>query len=792
MVNTTPQVVVAAVEGYAIAGGFGLLCVSDVAICTEDAGFAMSETAIGIVPAQIAPFVAARIGVPQTRHLALTAARFKGPEALRLGIAHHLVKDSAALDAKLEEVLKQIDRCAPFANAATKAVVMKVGTEPLSSVLDFAADKFAEARRSPRPPRACAPSPRNGRRNGPWSDGASPRSWSPIAARSPGGSCARRKAMGYRTVAVYSDADKDAPHVAFADEAVRIGPPPVGESYLSIDRILEAAHKSGADAVHPGYGFLSENEAFAAACDKAGLVFIGPPPAAIAAMGNKAAAKRRMIDAGVPCVPGYQGADQSDANLEKEARKIGLPVMVKAAAGGGGRGMRLVEHDGDLLEAIRTARTEAESAFGSGELILEKAVIDARHVEIQVFADNHGNVIHLGERDCSVQRRHQKVIEEAPSPAVDADLRARMGAAAVAAAQGDRLSRRRHGRVPAGRRRRLLLPRDEHPPAGRASGDRGDHRPRPRRVAAPRRARREPAAHPGAGAAHRPCHRGPALCRGRLCRLPAADRPHRRLAAGDRARRAHRPRHEGRARDLALLRSDDRQGDRPWRHARGSAPRLVKALRDTVVLGPTTNRHFLIRLLEHPEFAAGKATTAFLGKHAFPAPEVSDAHWTLAAVLLWQPSAARYPATCAAGATPIPSRRRSASRSATANARCTSSADGVAEHAPFTDRRQRHRRRSRRLHRALHDRTYMPPASAAAGSDGKLRAPMDGRIVAIKVAAGDKVVRGQTLVVLEAMKIQHQLKAALDAEVESVAVQEGQQVSNRTVLVTMAADAAAR
>ncbi|MEA2816459.1 MAG: geranyl-CoA carboxylase alpha subunit, partial [Rhodospirillaceae bacterium] len=243
------------------------------------------------------------------------------------------------------------------------------------------------------------------------------------------------RAMGYRTVAVYSDADKDAPHVSFADEAVRIGPPPVGESYLSIDRILEAAHKSGADAIHPGYGFLSENESFATACENAGLVFIGPPPAAIAAMGNKAAAKRRMIDAGVPCVPGYQGSDQSDGNLAKEARKIGLPVMVKAAAGGGGRGMRLVERDADLLEAIRTARAEAESAFGSGELILEKAVVDARHVEIQVFADAHGNVIHLGERDCSVQRRHQKVIEEAPSPAVTADLRNRMGAAAVAAAR---------------------------------------------------------------------------------------------------------------------------------------------------------------------------------------------------------------------------------------------------------------------------------------------------------------------------------------------------------------------
>ena len=334
------------------------------------------------------------------------------------------------------------------------------------------------------------------------------------------------KAMGYRTVAVYSDADKDAPHVAFADEAVRIGPPPVGESYLSIDRILEAAHKSRRRRDASRLRLPVRERGLRAACEKAGLVFIGPPPAAIAAMGNKAAAKRRMIDAGVPCVPGYQGADQSDANLEKEARKIGLPVMVKAAAGGGGRGMRLVEHDGDLLEAIRTARTEAESAFGSGELILEKAVVDARHVEIQVFADAHGNVIHLGERDCSVQRRHQKVIEEAPSPAVNADLRDRMGAAAVAAAKDHRLSRRRHGRVPARRRRRLLLPGDEHPPAGRASGDRGDHRPRPRRMAAPRRARREPAAHPGAGAVSRamPSRSGsmPRTPMPASCRRPAA------------------------------------------------------------------------------------------------------------------------------------------------------------------------------------------------------------------------------------------------------------------------------
>jgi len=240
------------------------------------------------------------------------------------------------------------------------------------------------------------------------------------------------RALGFFTVAVYSEADAGAPHTLQADRAICIGPAEAKQSYLSIEAILNAARATGAQsrglAVHPGYGFLSENEAFAQACADAGLVFIGPPASAIAAMGNKAAAKRRMIEAKVPCVPGYQGpstdSGQSDAVLLHEAEKIGLPVMVKAAAGGGGRGMRLVRQHAELLPAIQSARSEAENAFGSPELILEKAVVDGRHVEIQVFADTHGNVIHLSERDCSVQRRHQKVIEEAPSPAVNADLRA--------------------------------------------------------------------------------------------------------------------------------------------------------------------------------------------------------------------------------------------------------------------------------------------------------------------------------------------------------------------------------
>lgn len=243
------------------------------------------------------------------------------------------------------------------------------------------------------------------------------------------------KKLGYRTIAVYSDADASAPHVALADESVRIGPGPVGESYLVPELILKAAKDSGAESIHPGYGFLSENAAFAEAVENAGLVFIGPTQEAIEVMGNKAESKRRMIAAKVPCVPGYEGHDQSDKTLVKEGAKIDLPLMVKAAAGGGGRGMRLVENQKDLANSIKLARAEAEGAFGSGELILEKAIIKPRHVEIQVFADTLGNTIHLGERDCSVQRRHQKVVEEAPCPIMTSDLRASMGVAAINAAK---------------------------------------------------------------------------------------------------------------------------------------------------------------------------------------------------------------------------------------------------------------------------------------------------------------------------------------------------------------------
>ncbi len=240
---------------------------------------------------------------------------------------------------------------------------------------------------------------------------------------------------GLRAIAVYSDADVDAPHVHLADHAMPIGEPPAAASYLSVSRIIDAARASGADAVHPGYGFLSERPELAEACQRSGLVFIGPPAAAIRRMGSKVEARRLMDAAGVPCVPGVRVDSQDGAAFSEAANGLGYPVLVKASAGGGGKGMRRVDEPGDLAEAVDAARREAISAFGDGTLLLEHYLERARHIEVQVAADAHGACIHVGERECSLQRRHQKVVEEAPSPVVDEGFRTRMGEAAVAAAR---------------------------------------------------------------------------------------------------------------------------------------------------------------------------------------------------------------------------------------------------------------------------------------------------------------------------------------------------------------------
>ncbi|HFQ15364.1 MAG TPA: acetyl/propionyl/methylcrotonyl-CoA carboxylase subunit alpha [Rhodobacteraceae bacterium] len=241
--------------------------------------------------------------------------------------------------------------------------------------------------------------------------------------------------LGARAIAVYSDADRDALHVREADEAIRIGPASAADSYLRIDRVIKAAKLSGAEAIHPGYGFLSENSDFVEACTEAGLTFIGPPAKAIAAMGHKDAAKRLMERAGVPVVPGYHGDNQDDKVLRQQAEKIGYPLLIKACAGGGGKGMRLVEQAVAFTDALRSARSESAAAFGDNHVLIEKYISNPRHIEVQVFGDSHGNIVHLFERDCSVQRRHQKVIEEAPAPGLSQDMRAAICQAAVAAAK---------------------------------------------------------------------------------------------------------------------------------------------------------------------------------------------------------------------------------------------------------------------------------------------------------------------------------------------------------------------
>ena len=246
---------------------------------------------------------------------------------------------------------------------------------------------------------------------------------------------ATARRLGVQTVAVYSDADANAKHVAACDEAIHIGGSAPKDSYLQWQRIIAAAQATGAQAIHPGYGFLSENEDFANACAAAGLVFIGPPASAIQAMGLKAESKRLMDKAGVPLVPGYQGEDQDPALLQREADRIGYPVLIKASAGGGGKGMRLVERSEDFAAALASCQREAINSFGNDAVLVEKYVLRPRHIEIQVFGDTHGNCVYLFERDCSVQRRHQKVLEEAPAPGMTEALRRQMGEAAVAAAQ---------------------------------------------------------------------------------------------------------------------------------------------------------------------------------------------------------------------------------------------------------------------------------------------------------------------------------------------------------------------
>ncbi len=624
---------------------------------------------------------------------------------------------------------------------------------------------------------------------------------------------ARKK--GYRTVAVFSEADAHARHVSLADEAVLIGPAPVGQSYLSIEKIIDAAKRTGADAIHPGYGFLSENEDFAEACEKSGIIFVGPSAKAIEAMGNKAAAKRLMIEAGVPCVPGYQGKAQDDEIFVKEAKRIGYPVMVKAAAGGGGRGMRLVHDAKDLKGALASARSEATNAFGSPELILEKAVVGPRHVEIQVMADRHGNAIHLGERDCSVQRRHQKVLEEAPCPVADEKLRAAMGDAAVKAAQSINY-------VGAGTVEFLLDKSGEfyflemntrlqveHPVTECVTGV--DLVAMQLDVAAGLKL---------------PISQAEVRLTGHAieARLYAEDPANNFLpqtgpvllwhpADGDGIRIDHgvvegnpvSPFYDPMLAKVIAYGSSREEARR----------RLIHALHDTSLLGVTTNKGFLIEMLAHPGFADGSATTAFIGDN-FPdeklrAPHQVDLARMLAATILvdvasaaapagfqgwWSTGQALAPVKLAQGdevQTLTISQQRSRYDIGGTVIDILSRADGFVRFlADGREGSARYAIDDTNVHvdfegrvYSFEDKTYAPAASKQAGSDGIIRAPMSGRIVSVSVKAGDNVEKGQLLAVLEAMKMEHQLKAVVPGKVENVSVVEGAQVESRQVLVTM-------
>jgi len=638
------------------------------------------------------------------------------------------------------------------------------------------------------------------------------------------------KALGYRTVAVFSDADAGALHVREADEAARIGPPPARESYLDIGALLAAARRSGADAVHPGYGFLSENAAFAQSCTDAGLVFIGPPAAAIDAMGNKARAKSIMQAAGVPCVPGYQGADQSDRTLLAEGGRIGFPLMVKAASGGGGRGMRLVNDRGDLANALARARSEAASAFGDDDLILERAVADARHIEFQVFADRHGNVIHLGERDCSIQRRHQKVIEETPSPAVSTELRARMGDAAVAAA-------RAIGYVGAGTVEFLLDPSGnfyflemntrlqvEHPVTEAVTGL--DLVEWQLRVAAGERLPLEQ---------HEVTSRGHAI----EARLYAED-PYAGFLPQSGVLIDWRPaRGAGVRVDHGL---SPRQNITPFYDpmlakliAHGASReearrRLSLALEDTVAFGLTTNRGFLLAILRHPGFVAGQATTDFIARNfgpdsdamrrPAPAPTTlavaaillleareSDAerkrperHWSSTGASVWPLRLTvgedHHPAGVAAIGGGL---FRIDVDGETIEVSIDEPLDGVLRFAAGgLQQTARFCVHEDTLFLDLNGNTTVVrdtllKASGTGRRDGpsRLVAPMNGAIVGVYAKPGDRVAKGQRIVVLEAMKMQHEICAERDGIVDAVAVKPGDQVATRQVLAELKTDAVA-
>ena len=625
--------------------------------------------------------------------------------------------------------------------------------------------------------------------------------------------------LGMRTIAVYSDADAGARHVTLADEAHRIGPPPARESYLDIARLIEVAREAGAACVHPGYGFLAENAEFAKSCAEVGIVFVGPPPAAIRAMGLKDEAKFIMERAGVPVVPGYHGADQDPGTLRERAHAIGYPVLIKAVAGGGGKGMRRVDKARDFEAALEGAQREALSAFGDPRVLVEKYVANPRHIEIQVFADGHGNAVHLFERDCSLQRRHQKVVEEAPAPGMPAEMRAAMGEAAVEAARA--VGYRGAGTVEfiadasKGLRpdafwfmemnTRLQV---EHPVTEAVTGL--DLVELQFRVAAG-----EPLPFAQSDLAIRghavevrlyaeDPERGFLPSTGPLRALAFPDTDHVRIDTGVSEGDVVSPFYDPMIAKLIA-----------WGETRDAAlDRLTRALEDTVVAGPRTNLAFLIRLLAAEPFRAGRFDTGFIDAHLaelLAAPQVRNAaalgllrllereHARLAAEARMLSNEPASPWSAEDGFQLGPERRLQLPvlvDGEPASIEVGWGPDGVAVHfvgephegsltlvdAPegvyVLDRGRQ---------------TYIrwPEPEAAdfeTEATGQVRAPLHGRVIAVSVSAGQAVEKGDKLAVIEAMKMEHSLLAPRAGRVAEVAAKPGDQVEEGQPVVILSED----
>ncbi|TRC91865.1 acetyl/propionyl/methylcrotonyl-CoA carboxylase subunit alpha [Mesorhizobium sp. WSM4310] len=623
--------------------------------------------------------------------------------------------------------------------------------------------------------------------------------------------------MGVHTVAVYSDADAKSLHVEMADEAVHIGPSPVGESYLRGDRIVAAALSTGTQAIHPGYGFLSENPDFVDQVVAAGLTFIGPSSASIRAMGLKDAAKRLMEKAGVPVVPGYHGEAQEIVLLASKAREIGYPVLIKARAGGGGKGMRRVEHPDDFSEALSSARREAKAAFGDDRVLVEKYVDKPRHIEVQVFGDNFGNAVHLYERDCSAQRRHQKVIEEAPAPGMTPALRKAMTEAAVKAAKAigysgagtiEFIVDASQGLKPdrfwfMEMNTRLQV---EHPVTEMVTGTdlvewqlrvaSGEKLPKTQSEIAltghalEARIYAEDAAKgflPATGTLHH-LKFPEAACEGATMRVETGVR------AGD----AISPYYDPMIAKL-VVHAKDRQA---------ALEALGAALSRTEIAGSTVNTGFLAALAADPDFCAGDVDTGLIGRHQAALTGVAPPTGEIV-------SAAALAASGAAALPPsndpwsslsgyahfhgVARRTRLKFGEADILAKVSVRPDGrfqVALDAPYDSTNSHDFRAAPRLARWPGHITVFEGAVGytfavtdplarsddAAAASGSLRAPMPGLVKLVRVAKGDAVIKGQPLLILEAMKMEHTIAAPHDAVVAEIAA-EGAQVTDGTVLV---------